>query len=493
MSEYKATIGLEIHAELKTATKMFCRCKNDPDEERPNWNICPVCTAQPGTLPVINKKAVEHVLRVGKALGSTLADFTEWDRKNYFYPDIPKGYQISQYKYPLVLGGALSGVKLTRIHLEEDTGTSKHDRGDYSLIDFNRAGVPLMELVTEPVIHDAETAVRFAKELQLLLRYLGASDANMEKGEMRVEANISISETDQFGLNQSEGLVGQTGLESKPVLGTKVEVKNLNSFKSVGDAIAFELKRHAEVLARGEKIIQETRGWDENAGKTFSQRKKESANDYRYFPEPDLPKLMVTEVFGKNYEKLPALPELPWEKRERLKKEYGFQDSVVELYVTNGFLGGFFEEVAQRLNGNKELIKLLSNYISSDLAALVKSKGGPGRITTKDLAELIEMLKEGLVSSRGAKDTIGILFTEGVPQGRTVRWVTESHKLIQISHTDTLEDIVKDVITANEKVVTEYKAGKDVSLQFLIGQGMKATKGSANPKILGELFKKLLG
>ena len=209
---YKVTIGLEVHAELKTATKMFCRCKNDPDEERPNWNICPVCTAQPGTLPVINKKAVEHVLRVGKALGSDLADFTEWDRKNYFYPDIPKGYQITQYKYPLVSGGALAGVELTRIHLEEDTGSSRHDQGDFSLVDYNRAGVPLMELVTEPVIHDAETAMRFAKELQLLLRYLGASDANMEKGEMRVEANISISETDKFG--------------------TKVEVKNLNSFKS---------------------------------------------------------------------------------------------------------------------------------------------------------------------------------------------------------------------------------------------------------------------
>jgi aspartyl-tRNA(Asn)/glutamyl-tRNA(Gln) amidotransferase subunit B len=262
---------------------------------------------------------VEHVLRVGKALGSNLADFTEWDRKNYFYPDIPKGYQISQYKYPLVLSGMLAGVALTRIHLEEDTGKSQHDQGDYSLINYNRAGVPLMELVTEPVIHDAETAMRFAKELQLLLRYLGASDANMEKGEMRVEANISISETEQFG--------------------TKVEVKNLNSFKSVGDAIAFELLRHAEVIARGEKVVQETRGWDENTGKTFSQRKKESANDYRYFPDPDLPKLMVTEVFGKNYEKLPSLPELPWEKRDRLQKEYGFVAHVTEMYVTDAVLG----------------------------------------------------------------------------------------------------------------------------------------------------------
>ena len=494
MSEYKATIGLEIHAELKTTTKMFCCCKNDPDEERPNWNICPVCTAQPGTLPVINKKAVEHVLRVGKAVGATLADFTEWDRKNYFYPDIPKGYQISQYKYPLVLGGALSDVALTRIHLEEDTGTSKHDRGDYSLVDFNRAGVPLMELVTEPVIHDAETAVRFAKELQLLLRYLGASDANMEKGEMRVEANISISHQ----LVRPKSDAGGSSVISYQ-LGTKVEVKNLNSFKSVGDAIQFEIKRHAEVLARGEKVIQETRGWDENAGKTFSQRKKESANDYRYFPEPDLPKLMAKEVFGKNYEKLPALPELPWEKRERLKKEFGFQDSVVEMYVGDGVLGGFFEGAVEALHGDTELVKLASNYISSDLAALRKAQTNTdftqnnadkmfGKITPQTFAELMRMLKAGEVPSRGAKDTLAILFAEG----GDAKVVVESRGFIQKSDAGALEQIVKEVVAHNEKVAAEYKAGKKASLQFLIGQGMKASKGSANPQVLGELFKKAL-
>ena len=471
MGNYAATIGLEVHAELKTTTKMFCRCKNDPDEERPNWNICPVCTAQPGTLPVINKKAVEHVLRVGKALGSELADFTEWDRKNYFYPDIPKGYQISQYKYPLVSGGAINEIALTRIHLEEDTGTSKHDRGDYSLIDFNRAGVPLMELVTDPVIHDAETAVKFAKELQLLLRYLGASDANMEKGEMRVEANISISETDEFG--------------------TKVEVKNLNSFKSVGDAIAFELKRHAEVLARGEKVIQETRGWDENAGKTFSQRKKESAHDYRYFPEPDLPKLMVKEVFGANYEKLPALPELPWEKRTRLSKEFGFQNTVTEMYVSDPLLGGFFDQVASNIGGNKELIKLASNYISSDLAALVKTnpEGGLGKVTPKCFTELMKMVSAGHVSSRGAKDTLAIMLSEGGEPNR----IAKSRGLLQTSDTAALEVVVKVVIAQNEKVVADYKGGKEASLQFLVGQAMKTSKGSGNPKIFCEIFKKLLG
>ncbi|MCX6712426.1 MAG: Asp-tRNA(Asn)/Glu-tRNA(Gln) amidotransferase subunit GatB, partial [Candidatus Vogelbacteria bacterium] len=236
---YKPTIGLEIHVELKTATKMFCRCQNNPEENKPNVNICPVCTAQPGALPVINKEAVRHVLRVGSAVEGTIADFTEFDRKNYFYPDIPKGYQISQYKYPLISGGNLNGVELTRIHLEEDTAKSSHE-SDHSLIDFNRSSLPLMELVTEPVIHNGKTASAFAKELQTLMRYLGASEANMEKGQMRIEANISVAQTD--------------------VLGTKVEVKNLNSFKSVEKAIDFEIDRQIKALEKGEKIVQETRG-----------------------------------------------------------------------------------------------------------------------------------------------------------------------------------------------------------------------------------------
>jgi aspartyl-tRNA(Asn)/glutamyl-tRNA(Gln) amidotransferase subunit B len=292
---YRATIGLEIHAELKTQTKMFCGCRNDADEKTPNANVCAVCLAHPGTLPVINKEAVHKVLLVGTSLAGALADFTEFDRKNYFYPDIPKGYQISQYKFPLVSGGTLAGVELTRIHLEEDTARSQHV-GEKSLVDFNRAGVPLMELVTEPVIHDAETAGAFARELQLLLRYLGVSDANMEKGEMRVEANISVSTTDTFG--------------------TKVEVKNLNSFRSVERAIAHEIKRQSELLESGGTVVQETRGWDDGKQSTFSQRKKESSHDYRYFPDPDLPKLVISEIPEFSREHLASeLPELPWARR----------------------------------------------------------------------------------------------------------------------------------------------------------------------------------
>ncbi len=302
MTKYVTTIGLEVHAELKTQTKMFCDCRNNPDEERPNANVCPICMGHPGTLPTLNKQAIKNVLKVGLAVGGKIADFTEWDRKNYFYPDIPKGYQISQYKYPLVSGGAINGVDITRIHLEEDTGTSQH-KGEFSLVNYNRAGVPLMELVTEPVIHSAEQAGNFARELQLLLRTLGVSDSNMEKGEMRVEVNVSIAP------------------EGATKFGTKVEVKNINSFKAAEKSIEFEVARMTALLDAGEgdKIVQETRGWDETKQKTFSQRIKETSDDYRYFPEPDLPKLKISEIPEFADAILRAeLPELPWEKRARL-------------------------------------------------------------------------------------------------------------------------------------------------------------------------------
>lgn len=469
MSEYLATIGLEIHAELNTKSKMFCSCVNNPDEETPNKNICPVCMAEPGTLPVVNKKAVESVLRVGKAIGANLANFTEWDRKNYFYPDIPKGYQISQYKYPLVEGGVLSGVQITRIHLEEDTGSSSHDAGDFSIVDFNRAGVPLMELVTEPVIHDGETAMRFGKELQLLLRTLGVSDANMEKGQMRVEANISISKTEKFG--------------------TKVEVKNLNSFRSVADAIAYEIKRQESVIESGGAIEQETRGWDENAGKTFSQRKKESANDYRYFPDPDIPKLMCKEVFGENYEKLEALPELPWTKRERILA-LGVDEKVAEIYVSDFTLGKLFDEVCEKLNGDQSKIKLASNYISSDLVGLIKTDPKDSLLITSDtFVEIVKMIDANELSSRGAKDALLIAYKEG----GSILDIATKNNLIQKSDMGELENIAKQIIEANKAQADDYRSGKTALLQFFVGQGMKATRGAGNPKVLGDIFSKLLG
>jgi aspartyl-tRNA(Asn)/glutamyl-tRNA(Gln) amidotransferase subunit B len=486
--KYKATIGLEIHAEMKTETKMFCACKKDSNEEKPNVNICPICTGHPGTLPVINKQAVKNVLKMGVALGAKLADFTEWDRKNYFYPDIPKGYQISQYKYPLITGGKLNGINITRVHLEEDTAKSSHDQGDFSLVDFNRAGVPLMELVTEPELHSGKDTADFARELQLLLQYLGVGDANMEKGEMRIEANISVSTTEK--------------------LGTKVEVKNINSFKAVEKAVAYEIERHIQVLESGGKIVQETRGWNEDKQITFSQRLKEDSHDYRYFPDPDLPKMKISEIPEFTMVNLKKeLPELPWEKRERYEKDYGIKAVDVEIFVRPGIIGDFFEKVCVDFKGDKNLIKLASNYIISDLLGLMKNKQEKaqenslrltadliaprnplGFLRDEDFASLIKMVADNKISSRGAKDILKIMFEEG---GSPMQ-IAEEKDLLQKSDLGELEKIANQIILDNPKVVADYKAGKEVALMSLVGQGMKATKGSANPQVLKEVFLKLL-
>jgi len=474
---YKLTVGLEVHAELKTKTKMFCNSANDPFNSEPNVNICPVCMAHPGTLPVINKQAVHHVLRVGTALGSDLADFTEFDRKNYFYPDIPKGYQISQYKYPLVSNGMLAGVAIERVHLEEDTASSSHEGGSASLVDYNRAGVPLMELVTKPVIHTAEEAGAFARELQLLLRTLGVSDANMEKGEMRVEANISISKTD--------------------TLGTKVEVKNLNSFRSVERAIAYEVARMTAILDGGPgEIVQETRGWDEGAQKTFSQRKKESAHDYRYFPDPDLPKLKISEIPEFSKDALQAtMPELPWEKRERYEQfgldtsgaEFKMNPDYIEMLVSDKELGILFDKTVEKHPG---LYKVISNYICSDVVGLISKFGNDGlkNITPDYLGYVVESYFKNELSSRGAKDTLAIMYAEGGEP----RAIAEKNNFIQKNDIEALKKIVTETITANPTVGAEYKSGKVALIQFFVGQGMKASKGSGNPAILKQLFEEAL-
>ncbi|MFH0846071.1 MAG: Asp-tRNA(Asn)/Glu-tRNA(Gln) amidotransferase subunit GatB [Patescibacteria group bacterium] len=471
MKEYQTTIGLEIHAELKTKSKMFCGCVNNPDEEKPNFNICPVCTAQPGTLPVINKQAVKNVLKVGLALNGQLADFTEFDRKNYFYPDIPKGYQISQYKFPLVSGGELNGVKITRVHLEEDTASSLH-KGDYSLINYNRGGVPLMELVTEPVIKNGKEAGDFARELQLLLRYLGVSDANMEKGEMRVEANISISDTDK--------------------LGTKVEIKNLNSFKVVEKAVAYEIERQKKVLESGEKVIQETRGWDDNRGITFSQRIKEGSDDYRYFPDPDLPKLKLSEISEFTEDELKKeIPELPQERRKRYSEDYGIKAEDIESYILDKDLAELFEAVVSNFSDDKNIIKLASNYLTSDLIGLMKNNNareGFGGVKSDNFVALIQLVKQDKISSRGAKDILAILYMDGGDPEK----IAEVKNLFQQSNEDELQKIVDEVIAKNPKVVEEYRNGKESVLGFLIGQAMKLSGGASNPQLISKLFKKEL-
>lgn len=463
---YTPTIGLEIHAELKTKTKMFCNSANDPHAAEPNTHICPVCMAFPGTLPVMNKEAVRHVLRVGVALGGSIPDFTEFDRKNYFYPDIPKGYQISQYKYPLVSGGSLANVAITRVHLEEDTARSQHTEEGYSLIDFNRAGVPLMELVTEPVIHDAETAVRFGEELQLLLRTLGVSDANMERGEMRVEANISVSPDDSFG--------------------TKVEVKNLNSFRAVEGAIKYEVARHIELLERGETVVQETRGWNENTEETFSQRIKEGAADYRYFPEPDLPKLHLSKIPEFEVEQLRAsLPELPETKRARYHS-YELKEDDVETLVRNKTYGEFFDTEILEKTKDKKSISLAANYLLSD----VRGSGVEDLENLREgFLELITMINAGDLNSRGAKDVLKVLLKDG----GSARTVAEREGMMQVNDEGAIREVVKGIVREHAEVVAEVKGGKEAAIQFLVGQGMRHTKGSANPETLKKLLLEEIG
>ncbi len=475
MDKYRMTIGLEIHAELNTKSKMFCSCKNssfDKEEVLPNTNICPVCMGYPGTLPVINKEAVRKVLMVGKAIGATIADFTEFDRKNYFYPDIPKGYQISQYKYPLISGGSIAGVKLTRIHLEEDTARSSHDASNISLVDYNRAGVPLAELVTEPVIHSSEEAMNFAKEYQLLLQYLNVSDANMEKGEMRVEVNISVSSTEEFG--------------------TKVEVKNINSFKAAGKAIDYEFKRQVQLLEAGKEVVQETRGWDENKNSTFSQRLKETANDYRYFPDPDLPKLILSEVpqFS-NSELEKNLPETPAKKRERYSKNYGIKDSDIEVYINNREAGSFFEEVALLL-GEAQSIQTASNYITSNIIGLSKTTSSTfnkGGLSPKAFAELVVMNVAGELSSSGSKGIIELIWGG---DKRSPKEIALQDGLIQKNDVEEIKKMAEKIIENNPDSVKEYKSGKESLLQFFVGQGMKESKGSVNPEVFKKVILELL-
>lgn len=481
--DYVATIGLEIHAELKTRTGMFCSCPNDPEETRPNVNVCPVCLGHPGALPTINKKAVELVLRTGLALGGTPAPITKFDRKNYFYPDLPKGYQISQYDQPLISGGELLGVRLQRIHLEEDTGTLMHEqKGDHSLADFNRAGVPLMELVTEPDIHDAETAVKFAKELRLILRYLDVSDANMEKGQMRLEVNISIAE------------------RGAKELGTKVEVKNINSFRAAEAAIAYEIKRHAEVLADGKEIVQETRGWDDAKRITVSQRSKEDAHDYRYFPEPDLPPF-ETAVFGLEQMKR-GLPELPAAKRARFETEFGISGEQAEALVEEEAMANFYESSASELAlreqddkedkaGRKEAERLLFNYLTSDLRGLMAETGtsfADLKITPENFAHLIDLIADGQINSRLAKD----LLREMHAGGGDPEEIMKDKGMEMVSDEGALLTAVRAVISEQPKAVGDYRSGKEAPLQFLVGQAMKALKGQGDPNALRELFKKEL-
>lgn len=475
MSSYTPTIGLEIHVELKTRTKMFCDSPNNPDEKRPNSSVCPVCLGHPGTLPTMNKEAIKSVIRVGMALGGEINPETKFDRKNYFYPDLPKGYQISQYDKPLVIGGSLNGITLTRIHLEEDTGRLLHDpKTGASLVDFNRAGVPLMELVTEPEIKSAEEAVSFAKELQLILRYLGVSDADMEHGQMRVEVNISLGKW-------VKGVWKQ---------GTKVEIKNLNSFGAVAGSIEHEIKRQAEVMKTG-KVHQETRGWDDAKKITIGQRSKEEAHDYRYFPEPDMPPF---ETASLNLEELKiSLPELPAAKRLRFKEEYKLEGAKLESIIADQALAEFFEEAVSELKtfDSNASSQTLFNYLTSDLVGMMKLDGvdfSNLKIKPEDLAHLAFLIDSGKILSRGAKDILKKMYESGVdPED-----ILNAEGLHVVSDVSELEKVVKEIIAENPAAVADYKKGKTTVVQFMIGKAMSKLRGKGDPGILKSIFEKNL-
>ncbi len=477
MSKYQPTIGLEIHVELKTESKMFCSCSNDPEERRPNINICPVCMGHPGTLPVINWEAVKKVIKTGLTLNCQVPEYSKFDRKNYFYPDLPKGYQISQLYQPLCREGFLEidgkKIKIKEIHLEEDTGSLIHPPGaDHSLVNFNRAGIPLMELATEPDMDSAKEARKFAQEFHLIMHYLGVSDADMEKGQMRVEVNISLS-------------------EKKEVLGTKVEIKNLNSFRAVEQAVEYEIKRQAGILDKRKKVIQETRGWDGTKGITVSQREKETAHDYRYFPEPDLPPLHITRDIINEIKA--EIPELPVKKRERLVREYGLEENSAKIFVYNKALGEFFEKVISELPPNlpkdklSGLVKLSSNYIITDLQGILEGNSVNSenfKITPENFGEFITLIHSGQISSKIAKQVLAEMFKTGADPSNII----EEKGLVQITDEDEIEKIIKEVISKNPKVVQDFKKGKTNAFQYLIGQIMAVSKGKANPGTVSKIL-----
>ncbi|MFA5754864.1 MAG: Asp-tRNA(Asn)/Glu-tRNA(Gln) amidotransferase subunit GatB [Candidatus Paceibacterota bacterium] len=482
----KPTIGLEIHFEGKTKSKMFCSCLNNPEEKEPNKNVCPICLAHPGALPTINKEAIEKIILAGLALNCEIQNYSRFDRKSYFYPDLPKGYQISQFDFPICKKGHLDihldngetkRIRINRIHMEEDTARLSHEGGS-TLVDFNRSGVPLMELVTEADIHSAEEAKKFAQELQLILKYSDISGANMEKGQMRCEVNISLSETEE--------------------LGTKVEVKNLNSFKAVEKSIEYEIKRQKELIENGESVKQETRGWHDTKQITMEQRSKEDSFEYRYFPEPDLPPLNIS---NEEIESLRVkLVELPNQKRKRFKEEFDLDDKSIEFYINEPDLANYFEKSVSELDCWKRdkdcmkdgSIKLCSNYIITDLQSLIKNDSDfdkiDKKITPENFAELISMIEKEEVSSNIAKVILTEMYnTQGDPSN-----ILKEKGLSAITDDSEIEKIINEVISENAKAVEDYKGGKDNSFMFLLGQVMAKSKGKINPQKAEELLKKII-
>ncbi len=482
---WEAVIGIEVHCQVRTASKMFCSCAVATSEATPNTHVCPVCLALPGSLPTINRRAVEHVLRTGLAIEATVPGTTRWDRKNYFYPDLPKGYQISQYDLPLASRGRLSfqasdgpvTVGITRAHLEEDTAKLIHATGSdgrrISLIDFNRAGVPLMEIVTDPDIRTAEHARRYAEELRLLLRTIGVSEAEMENGQMRVEANVSLR---------------QRGTEA---FGTRTEVKNMNSFRAVERAIAFEIERQAAALDAGEPLRQETRGWDDTKGATYVMRVKESSDDYRYFPEPDLPPLKLEPAWLDALRE--TLPELPSARRRRYRESLGLSAYDTDVVVNDDAMTAAFEAILAADAGLAA--KDVANFVTGDYGRALKATadrtpaGLAGRASARELAALIARVARGELSRAHAKGVMD----EHLASGEAVAAIVERRGLRQISDAAALAAVVDQVLAENGTAVADYGSGKAQALGFLVGQVMKATQGQANAAVAGTAIRERLG
>lgn len=473
--KYEAVIGLEVHTELQTTTKIFCGCKTSFGAE-PNTNVCPVCLGLPGVLPVLSKRVLEFAVRAGLALNCEISRFSKFDRKNYYYPDLPKNFQTSQFDLPICerghldieVNGEKKQIRITRAHMEEDAGKLVHHGtsitdSDYSLVDYNRTGTPLLEIVTEPDMRSAKEAVAYLEKMRAILQYIGISDCRMEEGSLRCDANVSVRP------------VGQKEL------GTKAEIKNINSFKGVEKAIEYEALRQAEILEDGGKIIQETRTWDEKEGVTKSMRTKEEANDYRYFPEPDLAPFTVSEEYIEDIRK--TLPELPDERRERYIANFGLSSTDAQYMTNDKDTSDYFEKVVAAGADPKASV----NWIMGEFASQLSNAGieiAKAPVTPENLAKLLALIAKGTISGKIAKKVFAEMWKDGADPEEIVK----AQGLVQISDTGALKELVVKVIANNPKAVEDFKAGKKKAVGALVGQIMKETKGKANPKVINELL-----
>ena len=469
--DYEVVIGLEVHCELSTKTKIFCSCPTEFGGE-PNTHCCPVCMALPGALPVLNEKVVEYAVKAGLATNCSIAHRSKNDRKNYFYPDLPKSYQISQFDLPLCYEGHVNidtpdgekTIRIERIHIEEDAGKLNHDEyGRGSFVDLNRAGVPLIEVVSRPDLRSAEEAETYMRKLKSIFEYIEVSDCKMQEGSLRADVNVSVR---------------KKGAEK---FGTRTEMKNMSSFRSIVRAIKYEAERQIEVLEDGGEIYQETLRWDDVSGKTFSMRSKEDAQDYRYFPEPDLAPIILSDEYIDNIRK--SLPELPESRKKRYLEDYGLSEKAANIVTSSKYYSGLFEEAIKVCNNPKSV----SNWIMSDIARILNEKEQePDEIpfTGNDLGELVKLIDDGKISSSIAKKVLEEMFeTSGKPSE-----IVEKNGWIQISDEGAMLEVVTKILDNNPQSIIDFKGGKDRALGFLVGQAMKETKGKANPQLLNKLF-----